>query len=107
MQSKQSFIVSLVYFSKTVFEGLIRIVGPLFVILATGLISSVIVIHYRAIIPYYADYFSLEGIFHLIISSFLTFNIGYNYFKAIFTSPGHPLTMVRRTFFQLTRSVTT
>jgi len=84
------FAVSLVYYTKTLFESLIRLVGPLFVVLAIGLISAVIVIHYRVIIPYYSDYFALEGLVQLVISSFLTSNIYYNYIKAIFTSPGNP-----------------
>jgi palmitoyltransferase len=82
-------VLNALLIGKKIFENLVRLAGPLFVILATTLISCVIVIHYRALIPFYTDYFSFTGILHLTFSTFMAFNIGFNYFMTIFTSPGY------------------
>jgi len=73
---------------KSVFDFAIRLVGPIFVIIATVLISGVIVIFFRAILPYYGDYTSFFGLTHIAIGGYFTFCIYFNYFMAIFTSPG-------------------
>lgn len=85
--------------AKTTFELFVRFVGPLFVILATILISAVIVVHFRAIIPYYTDYDTLSGLIHLTVSSFISYNIGFNYFKTIFTPPGSTFEVLSAIFF--------
>jgi len=74
---------------KKFFECLIRMVGPLFVLLASGLISGVIVIHFKVIIPFYSSYTSFTGVLNTVISAFVAFNIGFNYFMCIFTPPGY------------------
>jgi hypothetical protein len=53
-------IIRALLVAKWGFEALVRFIGPLFVMLATGLITTVIVIHYRALIPYHTDYFSFS-----------------------------------------------
>lgn len=65
-----------------------RIIGPIFVLLATGLITAIIVVHFRAILPYFTPYFSFGGFIHTIWSCFLSFNILFNYFMVVFTPPG-------------------
>jgi len=73
---------------KSVFEFLMRLLGPFLVLIATALIALVIVIHFRALLPYYTPYNSFFGLFHLIWSIFASFNIFFNYFMVIFTPPG-------------------
>jgi len=75
---------------KWIFESIIRIAGPFFVVLATVLITGVIYVHFVNSIPFYSNYSSLCGIIHLAISIYITVNIGYNYLSAVFVSPGLP-----------------
>jgi len=60
------------------------------VMVASTLITWIVFNHLYATLPFYSDYTSPHGIFHLIISGFLAFNIYWNYISAILTSPGIP-----------------
>jgi len=73
---------------KCALDFVFRVTGPLFVLLALGLIASVIAVHFMAIIPFYLSYASIGGILHLAISIFLTVGITFNYCSAILTNPG-------------------
>lgn len=95
--ARESALMRIAFTLKWLFEGALRMAGPLFVILATSLITAVIVVHYRAVIPYYAPYSSFTGLIHLAISTFISFNLGYNYYMVIFTPPGYTPEIVRRT----------
>ncbi len=81
--------------TKKTIDAAVRLVGPLFVILGTALISAVIVVHYRAIIPFYGAYSSPTGIIHLCISTFLSMNLYFNYYMIVFTPPGTTAEIVR------------
>ncbi|KAF2072004.1 hypothetical protein CYY_006667 [Polysphondylium violaceum] len=71
--------------------------GPLFVGAATGLITLVIYSYFVYIIPNVSDtrpiyffYFNIDLILDILLSSFITFNIYFNYYKVISTDPGSP-----------------
>jgi palmitoyltransferase len=103
MASDDGILWKIVGHVKWLFEGLIRLLGPLFVVLATFLISMVIIVYFRAILPYYIeDWFSLEGIFHLTLSAWIAFNLWFNYYKTIFTTPGYTPEVVS-VVFQVSR----
>lgn len=77
-----------VWFCKTMFEGIMRLAGPLFVLLASGLVVSIMVIHFKALIPLYTTYSSFSGILHLLASSFIAYNLLFNFYNIVFTKPG-------------------
>jgi len=78
----------IVWLIKESFGLFVRLLGPLFVIIASGLISTVITIHFRVLIPFYSPYFSFPGIVNLCFSIYMTYNIGFNYFMVVFSKPG-------------------
>jgi len=75
---------------KWCFESFIRVVGPVFVVLALTLISGVIYVHFVNSIPFYGPYTSLGNLLHLIMSVYISFCIGYNYLCAVLVPPGSP-----------------
>jgi len=50
----------------------------------------VIYVHCVNSIPFYSPYSSLGGIIHIIVSSYISICIGYNYLGAVFVAPGTP-----------------
>jgi len=107
MSSRKVFLLKCLDFGQRFFDLLLQAFGPILVILASILISFIIAIHFRVILPYYYGpsstfpkdwfdeiplegdhYFSLGWIFHILISMFLSLNIAFNYFMVIFSSPG-------------------
>lgn len=69
----------------------IRVLGPVFVLLAVTLIGSVIYIYYAALLPYYGVWgWHPAGWAHALLSVFLVFNIFYNYTMVVITRPGSP-----------------
>jgi len=88
-QSQENTVLVDVFFGvKKVIDFAVRLTGPLFVILATVLISGIIVVYFKAIIPYYSEYTDLFGIWNLCLGAWMASNIVYNYFMAVFTPPG-------------------
>ena len=88
-QSEENTVLIDVFFAvKKVFDFAVRLTGPLFVILATVLITGIIVVYFKAIIPYYSEYTDLFGIWNLVFGGLMASNIVYNYFMAVFTPPG-------------------
>jgi len=75
---------------KWVFESFIRVVGPLFVVVACVLISGVAYVHFSNNVPFYAPYNSLGGVIHLVAGAYIAFCIGYNYLSAVLTPAGFP-----------------
>lgn len=68
----------------------VRLSGPLFVLLASGLITSVVVLHFRIIIPYFGKPLSsFVGILNVLISVFIAGNLFFNYYMIVFTPPGY------------------
>lgn len=51
---------------------------------------GIVFVHYSVVVPFYTSYWTLSGILHFVISTFITVNIVYNYYKAVTTSPGSP-----------------
>lgn len=90
---------------KCVFDFLMRMTGPLFVLAATVLISMVIAFHFKFIIPYYTPYFSFMGVFHSSISIFLAFNVAFNYYMTVFTPPGYSPDAVLDELFSRSRTL--
>jgi palmitoyltransferase len=84
------YITPVLYGLKWFAESLVRLLGPVFVLFATTLITSVIFVFFKAILPYHTPLFSFTGICHLIIDLFLIQGWAYNYFMCIFTPPGSP-----------------
>jgi len=74
--------------TKNCFDTAIRYSGPLFVLVASVLITLIAWVHFSALIPYHGGYFSLLGMIHLIASGYVAFCIGFNYFMVITTPPG-------------------
>jgi len=75
---------------KNFFDWGVRIMGPVMVLLATALITAVIVAYFHVILPLYA---TEEGIpwkmmCHVVLSLFLSGYIAFNYFMVVFTPPG-------------------
>jgi len=77
-----------------------RLIGPIFVLIGLTLISGVVYILYVDAIPYHSngDLSSPLGMFHVIISLFLLYNIVWNYGMVIFTPPGSPPKVERPEF---------
>jgi hypothetical protein len=79
-------------FARNVFERGISLFGPAFVALASTLIAYVIYTHFSAVIPFYHQGYlftaSWPAVLHLIISTWLSFNIVFNYIGSVVVSPG-------------------
>lgn len=89
-RSKDTFSSIFLKKSKACVEIGVRASGPLFVILASGLITLVVVLHFRFIIPYFGKPLSSTfGIINTIISVFIAGNLLFNYFMIVFTPPGY------------------
>lgn len=72
-------------------DHFLYILGPAFVIVVFGLITSVVVIYYTALLPPIVEQGSRWWTaFHLVIAHWLLVNIVFHYFKSVFTSPGYP-----------------
>ena len=69
---------------------LMKAVGPLLVICAIALISTVIYAHFTVILPVYTES-SEKWWIHHILSVYLTLCIYVHYLKATFKDPGYPL----------------
>lgn len=94
-------IYTVVLSVKRFLEFLIRLAGPLFVILASGLITGIMVIYFKTIIPYYSSYTSPLGLWNTGLGIYVCFCIAYNYVMCIFTPPGTTERLVRAVFFHL------
>lgn len=68
----------------------IRLLGPVLVCGALILISSVAIIFFLALVPYYATPWTLAYAFHVLAGAFILFNVYYNYLMTVFTPPGQP-----------------
>jgi len=66
--------------------------GPIFVVLASGLITMIIAIHFKMILPYYGFSlfkFNIWCIINYTFSIVCSFNLAFNYYRIVFTSPGY------------------
>jgi len=66
-----------------------RLVGPLFVLLAVVLIGGVVVVLVADLIPFYSELSPPLGFILMCITIFLASNILFNYWMVIFTPPGN------------------
>lgn len=82
---------SLILVLKSAIEVLLRLLGPIFIVLGFGLISYAVFVHFTFVLPWYADgpvlQFSLFSLVHLSMDIWLCIGIAYNYFKSAVTSP--------------------
>jgi len=79
--------------AKQVVELFLRLIGPLFVLLAATLIFFVVYVHFIGVLPFYNGKtlaWTLPGVLHLLISVWLAGNIVFNYLSVVFTRPGSP-----------------
>ena len=74
---------------------LLRITGPLYVVLATALILTVAFVFYTIIFPLRYSIYTLEGAFHATTAFLVIFNVFFNYFYCVFTNPGQPPAVLR------------
>lgn len=75
---------------KKIFDLGIRLIGPLFICLATVLVTGIIVIYFKVLIPFHSDYTDLLGLWNLAIGLWVAPNIYFNYFMCVFTWAGSP-----------------
>ncbi|XP_031559507.1 palmitoyltransferase ZDHHC16-like isoform X2 [Actinia tenebrosa] len=73
-----------------VVDKLVSVLGPAFVLLVVGLISTVVIIYYTSILPTILEEHILWIVIHIVVAHWLLLNISFHYFKSVFTSPGHP-----------------
>ncbi|XP_073388831.1 probable protein S-acyltransferase 16 isoform X4 [Physcomitrium patens] len=66
----------------------VQVAGPLYILLAFSLISSVIYLFLVSILPAVYPLSSWQGIAHLLVAGWLAFNVFFNYFCCICTDPG-------------------
>ena len=84
--------LDLILQSQKVFDRTLKLLGPLFVVLATGITTFIIFTYFTAILPYYFGPISNWGFlayFHFMLSLWVSFSIYYNYFLSALTSPGN------------------
>ncbi|KAG5191629.1 DHHC palmitoyltransferase-domain-containing protein [Tribonema minus] len=72
------------------FDWFLRLVGPLLLTLATGLILLVVYLYYGFILPATTEPGSLPRVLHGSWGAFLAFNLLWNYYHCAFTNPGTP-----------------
>jgi palmitoyltransferase len=73
---------------KKLIEFMMRLAGPIFVFLATTLITGIMVVHFQVLLPYYTPYDTFLGLLHTIWSVFVCFNMAFNYYMVVFSLPG-------------------
>lgn len=74
-------------------DALIRLIGPLFVLLALGLTNAVIYVWWYGLLPLTLagrSVLSPVGLAHCLIAALLIVNILFNYIWCIITPPGNP-----------------
>ena len=73
-----------------VFEMFMKLLGPILVVVATGLILTIFVLFYKSILPVicHHNYNSVQFIIHGFLGLFFVVNILYNYYMCINTNPG-------------------
>lgn len=92
--SNQNYCIAVTCFkwSAFCFRIVMKILGPLMLLLANVLISLVAYTFFSRLLPRAAkDSIFLYG-FHFVIGIFFLSNVTFNYFSCAFTSPGHPET---------------
>ncbi|CAN0216881.1 unnamed protein product [Pylaiella littoralis] len=72
------------------FDWTMRLIGPFLLLLATGLISGVIGMYFKYILPTAAAFGSISYLLHATWALFVSFNIFFNYYHCAFTHPGKP-----------------
>jgi len=68
----------------------LRILGPLYVAIASTLIITVGYLYYSVVLPLRHPLLSAEGIVHATIEFVLIFNVVFNHMHCVFTDPGLP-----------------
>ncbi|CAM9451865.1 unnamed protein product [Ascophyllum nodosum] len=82
------------------FDWTMRVMGPLLLLFATGLISMVIGMYFRFILPASAAFGSIPYMLHASWAIFLAFNVFFNYFHCAFTHPGKPSSFLPQSVVQ-------
>jgi len=70
-------------------DNLIRLIGPLFVMLAVGLTSSVVYVWYMVLFPMHTQGSLVAQLFHSFMAVVLVSNLFYHYYSVVRTSPGY------------------
>eukprot|EP00752_Nemacystus_decipiens_P015751 g14063.t1 len=72
------------------FDWTLRLMGPLLLLFATALISGVIAMYFKFVLPAAATFGSIPYLLHATWALFVSFNIFFNYYHCAFTHPGKP-----------------
>ena len=83
-------VVSVYKWSVVAFRLMMRVIGPLMLLLANGLILSVLYIFLTSLIYQLSGDSIALYIFHLIIGIYLVVNVLFNYISCAFTPAGSP-----------------
>ncbi|CAM9554772.1 unnamed protein product [Discosporangium mesarthrocarpum] len=78
------------------FDWFMRLIGPLLLVFATTLISAIICLYFRFILPSMAAVGTFAYNTHAVVAFFLAFNVFFNYYHCAFTHPGKPLDFLHR-----------
>jgi hypothetical protein len=119
--SNQTGLLKAAFCCKWVIETLLRLVGPIFVVLAITLLLGVTYVFFlcvcffiaqqialfpqsnshtqRAILPYHVEAFTFVWWLHIAFDAFLAQGVAWNYLMAIFTPPGSPAKLVCKRCF--------
>lgn len=79
-----------IHYASVMFDCFMRILGPMLICLAVGLIGSVVVNFFRLLMPAITTTFSLFWWLNILVGGWILFNILFNYFCCILTPPGSP-----------------
>jgi hypothetical protein len=68
----------------------IRGVGPIYVVIASSLITAVGYMYYTVVLPQHHPLYSAQGMMHATLEFALIFNLLFNYAYCVRTDPGLP-----------------
>lgn len=88
--SMGSYMLACMGVIETCVDTTLRVSGPLYVVVATVLISGVAYVFFTVLLPLRHGIYTPVGAAHCAVALTLIFNIFFNYFHCIFTNPGAP-----------------
>lgn len=99
-----STLVKLTLLVAKVFDNVIWVFGPAFILTAVVLIGGCVFLYYHTILPFVLTPYSLLYNINLLISFWLLANITFNYFACVTSSPGSPPRMTEEQSNEALRS---
>jgi len=74
----------------TLFDTLIWVSGPLFILIAVVLVGGCAVFYFLAVVPYVFPTMGLLYLLNLLVSIWIVLLLVFNYFSCVLTKPGSP-----------------